>query len=130
MSHPITALQAMLVAALRADAALADVPVFDAPPLDVAPPYCAISRHDVAPRDGDAAPGHEHRLSIHCWADTPSRKAALALAERVEAALPALPAGALVVTHWALERTETAIDADTGLARAAVVLRVMSEAAV
>lgn len=130
MSHPILALQTMLVAALRADAALAGVPVFDAPPVGVDPPYLAILRHDVAPRDSDAAPGHEHRLTVHCWADAPSRKAALALAERVEAALGALPTGELVVTYWTLERTETAIDGDTGLARAAVVLRVMSEGAV
>src|SRR5690606_1034952 len=79
MSHPITELQAMLVAALRAG----DLPVFDAPPAGATPPYLAIARHDMVPRDADAAPGHEHRVAIHCWAGTPSRKAALALAEHV-----------------------------------------------
>lgn len=129
MTHPIVALQEMLVTALRADAALTGVGVFDAPPRDAVPPYLAIARHDAVPRDGDLAPGFEHRIALHCWADAPSRKAALALGERVGAAMAALPAGEVRVTHWSEERTETAIDGDTGLARAAVVLRVMTEAA-
>lgn len=128
MSHPITALQAMLVTALREDAGLAGVGVFDAPPQEAVPPYLAIARHDLVRRDADDAPGAEHRVALHCWADAPSRKAALALAERVEAALAVLPAGEVLVTHWSLERVETAIDAATGLARAAVVLRMMTEA--
>ena len=78
MSHPIIELQAMLVAALRAARA---VPVFDAPPSGAAPPYLAIVRHDMVPRDGDEAPGHEHRVAVHCWAKEPSRKAALVLAK-------------------------------------------------
>ena len=125
MTHPIVELQAMLVAALRA----ADLAVFDAPPSGAPPPYLAIDRHDVAPRDGDAAPGHEHRVSIHCWADTPSRKAALALAEQVLAVGLGPLGGALVVTHAVHERTETAIDGETGLGRAAVVLRFCTEPA-
>lgn len=123
MSHPITDLQAMLVAALRAE----DLPVFDAPPSEATPPYLAIARHEVAPRDGDEAPGHEHRIAIHCWADTPSRKAALALAEPVLAVALGPLSGPLAVTHAVHERTETAVDAAIGFARAAVVLRFFTE---
>ena len=80
MTHPIIALQAALVAALRAEL---DVPVFDTPLRDATPPYIAIARHDVLPRDGDVAPGHEHRLLLHVWAAEASRKAVLAIAEAV-----------------------------------------------
>ncbi|HEY9012815.1 MAG TPA: DUF3168 domain-containing protein [Devosia sp.] len=123
MSHPIVELQATLAAALRAE----DLPVFDSPPSGATPPYLAIARHDVVPRDGDEAPGHEHRVAIHCWAASPSRKAALALAEHVlEVGLGPL-SGTVVVTHAVHERTETAVDGETGLARAAVVLRFLTE---
>lgn len=123
MSHPIVELQSMLVAALRAE----DLPVFDAPPSGATPPYLAIARHDVVPRDGDEAPGYEHRVAIHCWAATPSRKAALALAEQVLAVGLEPLSGPLAVTHAVHERTETAVDGETGFARAAVVLRFFTE---
>lgn len=123
MSHPIVALQAMLVAALRAE----DLMVFDAPPSGATPPYLAIARHDVVPRDGDEAPGHEHRVAIHCWASEPSRKAALVLAEHVLGVGLGPLSGGLVVTNATHERTETAIDGETGLARAAVVMRFYTE---
>ncbi len=127
MTHPITLLQAALVAALRDDPDLADVGIFDAPPQGAAPPYVAIARHDLLPRDGDAAPGHEHRLTLHVWAGQPSRKAALAIAERVLAVAEVVAPAGLAVTHVQHERTDTAIDAGTGLARAAVALRVYAE---
>jgi hypothetical protein len=131
--HPIVAMQQSLLAALAADAGLVLLvggAIFDAPPRGAVPPYLAIARHDIAPRDGDAAPGHEHRLVIHAWSGEPSRRAVLAMIERVLAvALAAdLSAGGLLVTHRQHERTETAIDAETGFARAAVTLRLFSEA--
>ena len=127
MTHPITLLQAALVAALRDDADLAGVGIYDAPPQGAAPPYVAIARHDLLPRDGDAAPGHEHRVTLHVWAGQPSRKAAMVIAERVLAVVEGITATGLAVTHVQHERTDTAIDAGTGLARAAVALRVNSE---
>jgi hypothetical protein len=133
MTHPILALQSTLIPALRTDTALtaligADA-VFDAPPRDRHPPYVVLARHDLLPRDGDAAPGHEHRLLIHVWAREPSRKAALAIVERVlEVVLGAALDGVeLRMTHRQHERTDTAIDLETGHARAAVVLRMFSE---
>lgn len=123
MSHPIVELQAMLVAALRAD----DLAVFDAPPAGATPPYLALVRHDMVPRDGDDAPGHEHRVAIHCWAGTPSRKAALVLAEHVLTVGLGPLGGALAVTNATHERTDTAVDGETGFARAAVVLRFWTE---
>lgn len=120
MTHPIIELQAALVAALKADTGLADVGVFDAPPQGAAPSYVAIARHDLLPRDADLAPGHEHRVTLHVWAGQPSRRAALAIAERVVAVAEGLSPAAIRVTLSQHERTDTAIDADTGQARAAV----------
>jgi hypothetical protein len=130
--HPIANLQAALVAALDADATLTALigagGVFDAPPRDRPAPYVVIDRHDMRQRDGDVAPGQEHRLLLHCWSDQPSRKAALDIAERVAAvALVGLVPVGLTVTHGEHMRTETSVDAATGQARAAVMLRFFSE---
>jgi hypothetical protein len=125
MTHPILALQATLVAALRA----AGMTVFDAPPAGTQPPYVTIARHDVLPRDGDAAPGYEHRLLFHAWAAGASRKAAVTLVETVVATALATPldGDSLRVTLRRHDRTETAIDPATGRARAAVALTFYSE---
>lgn len=133
MTHPIVLLQGRLIAALAADSALTALiganAVFDAPPKEKAVPYVAIARHDVLARDGDVAPGHEHRLLLHVWANEASRKAVLAIVDRLVAvALAAsLDTAGLKVTHRQHERTDTAIDGDTGHARAAVALRFFSE---
>ena len=133
MTHPIVSLQTSLLAALFADAdlvaALGGEYVFDAPPKGRKPPYVAISRHDALSRDGDGTPGHDHRLLVQCWHPEPSRKSALAIAERVVAvALSAsLTSASLRVTHVQHDRTDTAIDLETGYARAAVVLRLFTE---
>jgi len=125
MTHPILSLQASLVAALRA----ADIAVFDAPPAGRTPPYVVIARHDVLPRDGDATPGHEHRLLLHVWAAEASRRAAVMLAEAVVGvAIGAdLDSDELRVTLRRHDRTDTSMDAATGRARAAVALTFFSE---
>ena len=130
MTHPILALQGALVAALRSDTELAALaPVFDAPPAGQALPYVTIARHDVLPRDGDSAPGNEHRLLLHVWVVDPSRKPAVAIAEQLVAvALVAeLDSVSLAVTLRRHDRTDTAIDQTTGRARAAVALTFFSE---
>ena len=129
--HPISLLQGALVTALRGDVALAAIAgadgVFDAAPRGRPAPYVVIARHDVIQRDGDGTPGQEHRLLLHCWGDQPSRKRALDMAERVVAVALGFAATGITVTHREHVRTETVIDRDTGLARAAVGLRFMSE---
>lgn len=128
--HPISLVQGALVAALKADAALAALigdGVFDAAPKGRAAPYVVIVRHDAIQRDGDIAPGQEHRLLLHCWGDQPSRRRALDMAERVVAVALEFSASGITVTHREHVRTESVIDKDTGNARAAVMLRVMSE---
>ncbi|KRA55782.1 DUF3168 domain-containing protein [Devosia sp. Root635] len=129
--HPISELQGALVTALKGDAALVAIVgadgVFDAAPNGRPAPYVVIARHDMIQRDGDAAPGQEHRLLLHCWGDQPSRKRALDMAERVVMVATALVAADIVVTHRQHLRTETVIDRNTGLARAAVALRFFSE---
>ena len=129
--HVISLLQGALVTALKADAALTAIAgadgVFDAAPRGRPAPYVVIARHDVVQRDGDGAPGREHRLLLHCWGDQPSRKRALDMAERVVAVMGVFAATGLTVTHREHVRTETTIDRDTGNARAAVSLRFLSE---
>lgn len=133
MTHPIIVLQGTLVAALRADPALSALlggdGIYDSPPKGRAAPYVVIARHDLLPRDGDAAPGHEHRVLLHAWAAEASRKGVLAIVDRVAAVAlaAALDGGGLAVTHRVHERTDTAIDLDSGRARAAVSLRFFSE---
>jgi hypothetical protein len=124
MTHPITLLQGALVAALREELEPA---VFDAPPRESVPPYIAIARHDVLPRNGDIAPGYEHRVLLHVWAADASRKAAVAIAEEaVEIALD-VASSDLTVTHSRHDRTDTAIDSSTGRARAAISLTFFTE---
>ncbi|WEK02779.1 MAG: DUF3168 domain-containing protein [Candidatus Devosia phytovorans] len=127
----IALLQGALVMALRADAELVALVgaegVFDAVPKGRAAPYVVIARHDGIARDGDLAPVLEHRLLIHCWSDQPSRKRALDMAERVAAVAESFVATGIVVTHRDHLRTETMIDRNSGLARAAVTLRFFSE---
>ena len=129
MSHPIVMLQGALVAALRDDPELAGVGVFDAPPAGAERPWIAIARHDVIARDGDLTPGHEHRVLVHVWAAEASRRAAVELAERVVAAAMGFAVTGLVVTLRRHDRTDTAVDGATGVARAVVGLRFHSEPA-
>lgn len=132
MTHPIVALQGALVAALKADATLTGLisgNIFDAPSMDAVAPYIVVARHDLVPRDGDAAPGNDHRVLLHLWHPDASRKAVLAIADRVlTVALGGTlaPAG-LLVTNRSHERTDTAIDLETGAARAALTLRFFTE---
>lgn len=124
MTHPIVALQAALVASLRAEM---DTPVFDAPPRDAVAPYIAIARHDVRPRDGDGAPGHEHSLMLHVWSTEASRKAVLAIVDELLGLALVLESETLAITLRRHERTDTAIDTTTGRARASVALTYFTE---
>lgn len=128
MTHPILALQAGLIAALKVNPALSGLMIADAPPRGSPPPWLAIARHDLLPRDGDGTPGFEHRLSLEAWVASPSRKAALEIIEAATAvALGLGTVGGLRVTHVAIERTDSAIDAELGVARAVLGLRLFSE---
>jgi hypothetical protein len=124
MSHPIVHLQAALVTALRAEI---EPPVFDAPPKETSPPYVTIARHDVLPRDGDMAPGNEHRVLLHVWAADASRKSVLAVAEDVIDVALDLASDDLAITLGRHDRTDTAIDGATGRARAAIALTFFTE---
>jgi hypothetical protein len=133
MTHPILALQTTLVAALAADTALTALigsnAIFDAPPKGKSAPYIVIARHDMLPRDGDAAPAYEHRVLVHLWHADASRKSVLVVADAVTmVALSAdLDSSSLLVTNRLCERTDTAIDLDTGQARAALTFSFYSE---
>lgn len=124
MTHPIVLLQSALVTALRGEL---EPSVFDAPPKEATPPYVAIVRHDVLPRDGDAAPGHEHRLLLHVWAADASRKSVLAIAEEVVEIALEVASDDLAITLRRHDRTDTTIDQATGRARAAIALTYFTE---
>ena len=130
--HAIVALQGALVGALNADADLVALigagAVFDAPPKGRSGAYIVVARHDVLARDGDNAPGHDHRVLLNVWHGEASRKAVLAVAERVVAVAleAALSGAALTVTHRQHVRTDTMIEG--GQAKATVTLRFFSEA--
>jgi hypothetical protein len=132
MTHPIIALQTALVGALRADATLQSLvgsAIFDAPSRGQVAPYVVIARHDLLPRDADAAPGNDHRVLLHLWHPDTSRKAVLAIADAVAAVLldgTLTPTG-LAVTYRNLDRTDTAVDLATGAARASMILRFFTE---
>jgi len=131
MSHPILELQSMLMAAPTADEALGALlgsDIFDAPPKGRRPPYLVVAKHDIVPRDGDLTPGFEHRVVLHAWAAEASRKAVLAIVERVVGLALGGLSGPLTVTLARHVRTETAIDTGTGFARAVVELRFHTEA--
>ena len=65
---------------------------------------------------------------MHAWVADASRKAVLAIAERVVAvALAADLAGNLAITMRRHDRTDTAIDSATGRARAAIAMTFYSE---
>jgi hypothetical protein len=134
MTHPIIALQGALVAAMTADGTLAGFigqAIYDAPPRHAHPPYLVIARHDMTQRDGDLAPGYAHRVIIHLWHPDPSRRAVLAIADRIMAVVleaPLTPDG-LTVTNRMHQRTDTAIDLDTGHARAALTFQFFTEPA-
>ena len=133
MAHPIIELQTGLVAALLADAPLVALlggsEIFDAPPKAQTPPYIAVVRHDILPRDGDNAPGFDHRILLHCWHSDASRAAVLEIVNRVltVVTLEDLSSVNLTVTHAQHDRTDTAIDTKTGQARAAIAMRFYSE---
>src|SRR5690606_34145786 len=110
-------------------ALLAGEKVFDAPPRPETPPYVVILRHDLLSRDTDLAPGGDHRLLVVCWHPAPSRKAVLEIAERVVDVwlnAPMTMTGR-VATHRQHDRTDTAIDLQSGQARASLVLRAFTE---
>ena len=127
MTHPIVALQATLVGALRANP---DLHVFDAPPAGRTPPYVVIARHDLLPRDGDGTPGYEHRVLFHAWAADASRKAVLGLADAVIgiALGVSLDSASLRVTLRRYDRIDTVIDSGSGRARAAIAMTFYTEA--
>jgi hypothetical protein len=128
--HPITVLQAALVSGWRNDPALAAIvgtAVFDAPPKGANGSMVVIARHDVVQRDADLVAAQEHRLLVHCWSDQPSRRRVADMAERVVAVALGCAVPGLTTTVRTHLRTDTAVDRDTGRARAAVTLRFLSE---
>lgn len=135
MTHAATLLQTNILIALAPDAQLTALigsdGVFDRAPKARQAPYVTLVRHDVLVRDTDLAPGNDHRLQFDAWYPSPDRSGALAIADRLIAALLAADLGDddLLVTHRRHVRTDTRIDPKSGHARASVQLQFYSESA-
>ncbi|GHA29334.1 hypothetical protein GCM10007989_26140 [Devosia pacifica] len=133
MTHPITALQTAMLAALNRDsilqALLGDGSISDAPSIGESAPCIAIARHDIRPYDGDAAPGHEHTLVLSVWHPDADRAAISAIIARVlavlgEAELSSTDLCVIAIRH---QRTRTETEIRSGAMRALVQLRAVSE---
>lgn len=82
-------LQRAMVAALSGVA-----PVFDAAPVDAAPPYLVIGPDVVTEAGSKTETSHDHRVTFSVWTHGPSVAPAKALLAEVEAALAGLAGGA------------------------------------
>lgn len=136
MTHSIVDLQTQIVSKLNADVALVSLigadAIFDMPPKGKKGIFLTILRHDIIARDGDLAPGSDHRLQLRIWGEGPNRASVLVPAERVIAVLTLveLSSPTLSVTHVNHVRTDTLVDLKTGRATATIYLRIFSEPAV
>lgn len=88
-------LQAAIVAALKADAALVALlgdaeRVLDRVPPERDFPFVAIGRTSVQDWSTDDRKGGEHLVALRCWSRATSRAEVLAIAERISAALEAV----------------------------------------
>jgi hypothetical protein len=87
MSTAATAVQAALVAALRAGLGTTVTGVFDGAPAGAVPPYATIGEMVTTGWGAKGLDGREHRLSVNLW-DEPARAARLqALVTAAEAAV-------------------------------------------
>lgn len=89
-------LQAGIVSALKADAELVALlgdadRILDRVPRDRGFPFVAIGRGSVRDWSTDDRVGDEHLVTLRCWSRATSRTEVLAVADRIAAALTALP---------------------------------------
>ncbi|MCG8442229.1 MAG: DUF3168 domain-containing protein [Caulobacterales bacterium] len=81
MTSPEWSLQKAVVSALSADVAVQGAlgdpaRIYDEPPDEVIFPYATFGQSETRPADGDAAPMHEHVLSLHVWSRYGGRREA------------------------------------------------------
>lgn len=134
MSGPILALRAAILTRLQPDAALAGlmggaVRLHDEAPRAVEPIYAVYG--DAVARDwsGDGGRGHEQEAALLVWAKPGSARSALLVAERIAALLDdaALSLDGHRLVNLRVTATEAARDDKTGLARATLRLRAVTE---
>ena len=90
MTEPGFALQKAVVAALRADAALAALiaaRVYDDPPRDVVFPYVGIGAQSLSDWDTASERGHLHRLTLDIFSRQGGRKEVRQIMAAIEAVL-------------------------------------------
>ncbi|WP_347311368.1 DUF3168 domain-containing protein [Defluviimonas sp. SAOS-178_SWC] len=85
------ALQAMIVARLKADAGVSAIigqKVYDRPPATVAAPYVSIGPSDYVPDDAECVDGRVETMQIDCWSEAQDgKREAKAIADAAKKAL-------------------------------------------
>lgn len=136
MNGPILALRAAILARLQPDAALGDLMggalrLYDEPPRAAEPIYAVYG--DAVARDGscDGGRGHEQEAAIVVYGKPGSARSALLAAERIAALLDdaALALDGHRLVNLRITAIESARDERTGLARATLRLRAVTEVA-
>ena len=134
MSGPILALRAAILARLQPDAALAGlmggiVRLYDGPPRAAEPIYAVYGDAVARDQSCDGVRGHEQEAALVVFAIPGSARSALLAAERIAALLDeadlALDGHHLV--NLRITAAESARDDRTGLARATLRLRAVTE---
>ncbi|BBF93379.1 DUF3168 domain-containing protein [Blastochloris tepida] len=115
------ALQGAVVAALKADAAIAELVgarIYDAVPAEAAFPYLVVDGWDALPDPADAYDGVDIAFVVHAWSRAVGFPETHRLAAAVEGALfedalsPALAAAGLRLVEIRVERTHALRDPD------------------
>lgn len=90
MTHPATALQQAVFAALAADAGLAALVgdrIFDAVPRAATFPFVSFGAATAADWSTGTDTGSEHRLTVNIWSRAGGRQESWAIGARIDAAL-------------------------------------------
>ena len=135
MTSPLLALRGAIFTHAQADPTLAalmggTVRLYDEPPRAAEPVYAVFG--DAAARDWSTGSdqGHAHEAAIVVWAQEGSVRSALDAAARLEQLLheATLPLAGHRLVLLRVTAVETARDEKTGLARATVRLKALTEA--
>jgi hypothetical protein len=134
VTSPVLALRAAILARMSGDADLAAlmggaVRVYDEPPRAAEPVYALFGETSARDASSDGVRAHEHAVALVVYGKRGSARTAIEVAERLDAILddaPLEPVGHRLV-HLRTIALEVARDPPTGLARATLRLRALTE---
>ncbi len=135
MTSPVLALRQAILAAAAADLPLkalmgGSLRLYDEPPRGAEPVYALFGDVTAADWSTDFDRGHEQDLAIVVWSEPGGARLALAAAERFAAILDdaPLPLDGHRLVNLRTTELVSARDKDTGLTRATLSLRAVTEA--